>query len=382
MEVLISVATILFFGTIFGKLIKLFKLPEVTGYLLSGLLIGPYVLNLVSLDDIYILEPLTIIALTFISFLVGAELKWKYVKKLGSKPFVIGLITSLCALFLVTIGCILLGYDYKVSLLLGAIATSAAPSSVLMIVKEYQARGELTKTMLSVIAISDILSVVLFGISLALVKENTSIVLSLLEPLKEIIFSLLVGGILGYTIGYLSRYLQKHGDIITLIIIAIFVNILFCDLIGISQLLSAMIMGITFINSFNSHITDKVLDVIDDISAPLLIIFFVLSTASLDFNTLPSIWLIGLVYIILRIVGKIIGNFIGSKITKESKNITKYLGLTLLSQTGIAIGLATLAANIIDNGELLIAVVLASSFIYDIICPLLVKYVLKKVQEI
>ena len=382
MEVLISVATILFFGTIFGKLIKLFKLPEVTGYLLSGLLIGPYILNLVSLDDIYILEPLTIIALTFISFLVGAELKWKYVKKLGSKPFVIGLITSLCALFLVTIGCILLGYDYKVSLLLGAIATSAAPSSVLMIVKEYQARGELTKTMLSVIAISDILSVVLFGICLALVKENTSIVLSLLEPLKEIIFSLLVGGILGYTIGYLSRYLQKHGDIITLIIIAIFVNILFCDLIGISQLLSAMIMGITFINSFNSHITDKVLDVIDDISTPLLIIFFVLSTASLDFNTLPSIWLIGLVYIILRIVGKIIGNFIGSKITKESKNITKYLGLTLLSQTGIAIGLATLAANIIDNGELLIAVVLASSFIYDIICPLLVKYVLKKVQEI
>ena len=382
MEVLISVATILFFGTIFGKLIKLFKLPEVTGYLLSGLLIGPYILNLVSLDDIYILEPLTIIALTFISFLVGAELKWKYVKKLGSKPFVIGLITSLCALFLVTIGCILLGYDYKVSLLLGAIATSAAPSSVLMIVKEYQARGELTKTMLSVIAISDILSVVLFGICLALVKENTSIVLSLLEPLKEIIFSLLVGGILGYTIGYLSRYLQKHGDIITLIIIAIFVNILFCDLIGISQLLSAMIMGIIFINSFNSHITDKVLDVIDDISTPLLIIFFVLSTASLDFNTLPSIWLIGLVYIILRIVGKIIGNFIGSKITKESKNITKYLGLTLLSQTGIAIGLATLAANIIDNGELLIAVVLASSFIYDIICPLLVKYVLKKAQEI
>ena len=382
MEVLISVATILFFGTIFGKLIKLFKLPEVTGYLLSGLLIGPYILNLVSLDDIYILEPLTIIALTFISFLVGAELKWKYVKKLGSKPFVIGLITSLCALFLVTIGCILLGYDYKVSLLLGAIATSAAPSSVLMIVKEYQARGELTKTMLSVIAISDILSVVLFGICLALVKENTSIVLSLLEPLKEIIFSLLVGGILGYTIGYLSRYLQKHGDIITLIIIAIFVNILFCDLIGISQLLSAMIMGIIFINSFNSHITDKVLDVIDDISTPLLIIFFVLSTASLDFNTLPSIWLIGLVYIILRIVGKIIGNFIGSKITKESKNITKYLGLTLLSQTGIAIGLATLAANIIDNGKLLVAVVLASSFIYDIICPLLVKYVLKKAQEI
>ena len=382
MEVLISVATILFFGTIFGKLIKLFKLPEVTGYLLSGLLIGPYILNLVSLDDIYILEPLTIIALTFISFLVGAELKWKYVKKLGSKPFVIGLITSLCALFLVTIGCILLGYDYKVSLLLGAIATSAAPSSVLMIVKEYQARGELTKTMLSVIAISDILSVVLFGICLALVKENTSIVLSLLEPLKEIIFSLLVGGILGYTIGYLSRYLQKHGDIITLIIIAIFVNILFCDLIGISQLLSAMIMGIIFINSFNSHITDKVLDVIDDISTPLLIIFFVLSTASLDFNTLPSIWLIGLVYIILRIVGKIIGNFIGSKITKESKNITKYLGLTLLSQTGIAIGLATLAANIIDNGKLLVAVVLASSFIYDIICPLLVKYVLKKSKEI
>lgn len=382
MEVLVSIAAILFFGIICGKLIKLFKLPEVTGYLLTGLLIGPYVLNLVSLDDIYILEPFTTIALTFISFLVGAELKWKYVKRLGSKPFVIGITTSICALILVTVGCILIGYDFKISLLLGAIATSAAPASVLMIVKEYKANGDFTKTMLSVIAISDIVSVILFGISLALVKDNSSILLSLIEPLKEIILSLLIGGVLGYTIGYLSRFLNKHGDIITLIIVAIFADILVCHLIGISQLLSAMIMGITFINSFNNHITDKVLDVIDDISTPILMIFFVLSGASFDFITLPSIWLIGLIYIILRIGGKVIGNFIGSKIMKETKNITKYLGFTLLSQTGIAIGLATLAATIIKNGELLIAIVVASSFIFDVICPLLTKYVLKKSKEI
>ena len=178
MEVLVSIAAILFFGIICGKLIKLFKLPEVTGYLLTGLLIGPYVLNLVSLDDIYILEPFTTIALTFISFLVGAELKWKYVKRLGSKPFVIGITTSICALILVTVGCVLIGCDFKISLLLGAIATSAAPASVLMIVKEYKTHGELTKTMLSVIAISDILSVILFGVSLALVKDNSSILLS------------------------------------------------------------------------------------------------------------------------------------------------------------------------------------------------------------
>ena len=382
MDILVSIAAILFFGIILGKLIKLFKLPEVTGYLLTGLLIGPYVLNLVSLDDIYILEPFTTIALTFISFLVGAELKWKYVKKLGIKPFVIGLTTSLCALILVTVGCILVGYDFKISLLLGAIATSAAPASVLMIVKEYKAHGELTKTMLSVIAISDILSVILFGICLALVKENSSILLVLAEPLKEIIISLLIGGILGYTVGYLSRFLRKHGDIITLIIVAVFVDILACDLIGISQLLSAMIMGIIFINSFNNRITDKVLDIIDDISTPLLLIFFVLSGASLDFNALPTIGILGLTYVILRIIGKVIGNFIGSKITKETKNITKYLGFTLLSQTGIAIGLATLASTVIENGELLVAVVVASSFIFDVLCPLLTKYVLKKSKEI
>ena len=141
-------------------------------------------------------------------------------------------------------------------------------------------------------------------------------------------------------------------------------------------------MGVTFINSFNNRITDKVLDIIDDISTPLLMIFFVLSGANLDFKTLPTVWLISITYIILRIIGKIIGNFIGSKITKETKNITKYLGLTLLSQTGIAIGLATLASNVIENGELLVTVVVASSFIYDIICPLLVKYVLKKSKEI
>ena len=288
----------------------------------------------------------------------------------------------MCALILVTVGCILAGYDFKISLLLGAIATSAAPASVLMIVKEYKAHGELTKTMLSVIAISDILSVILFGICLALVKENSSILLVLTEPLKEIIISLLIGGILGYTVGYLSRFLRKHGDIITLIIVAVFVDILACDLIGISQLLSAMIMGIIFINSFNNRITDKVLDIIDDISTPLLLIFFVLSGASLDFNALPTIGILGLTYVILRIIGKVIGNFIGSKITKETKNITKYLGFTLLSQTGIAIGLATLASTVIENGELLVAVVVASSFIFDVLCPLLTKYVLKKSKEI
>ena len=275
-----------------------------------------------------------------------------------------------------------IGYSFNFSLLLGAIATSAAPASVLMIVKEYKAKGELTKTMLSVIAISDILSVILFGITLALVKDSSSILFVILEPLKEIIISLIIGGVLGYTIGYLSRFLKNHGDIITLIIVAIFADILVCDLIGISQLLSAMIMGIIFINSFNNHITDKVLDVINDVSSPILMIFFVLSGANLDFKALPTIGLLGITYVVLRIIGKILGNFIGSKITKETKKITKYLGFTLLSQTGIAIGLATLAATTIENGQLLITVVLASSFIYDIICPLLVKHVLKKSKEI
>ena len=111
-------------------------------------------------------------------------------------------------------------------------------------------------------------------------------------------------------------------------------------------------------------------------------IFFVLSGASLDFNALPTIGILGLTYVILRIIGKVIGNFIGSKITKETKNITKYLGFTLLSQTGIAIGLATLASTVIENGELLVAVVVASSFIFDVLCPLLTKYVLKKSKEI
>ena len=381
MNIIVNVAVILFFGLFFGKLIKILKLPEVTGYLIAGLIIGPYILNMLSLDDIYILEPFNIIALTFISFIIGSELKWKYIKKLGIKPFVIGFATSICSLVLVTSGSLLLGYSFDFSLLLGAIASSSAPSSVLMIVKEYKAKGQFTNTMLSVIAISDILSVILFGICLVVVKDNNSLI-SLIEPLKEIMFSLIIGSLIGYIIGILAKHLKTHSEIIILLIIAIFVAIIICDIINISQLLSAMIMGITFINLFNHRVTDHVLETINDISGPLLLIFFVISGANLDFNILPSIGIIGIVYIFLRILGKFIGNLIGSKITKESQKITKYLGITLLSQTGVAVGLAAIAMPLLKDGQLLVTIVVASSFIFDIICPLLVKYILKKIKEI
>lgn len=385
MEVLVSVAIILFFGLIFGKLIKYIKLPEVTGYLLAGIVIGPCVLKFISFEQINYLETFSTIALAFISFLIGVEFKWKYVKKLGKKPFIIGIIASLFTMVLVGYGTLLLGFSPSFALILGAIASSTAPAAILMIVKEYKAKGEVTNTMLSVVAIDDIISIVLFGFALAVAEytNNSDSLISLLNPFKEIILSIAIGSIIGLLLGFISKLFKNSTDIISFIIVFLFAMIIICDFVAISPLLTAMVMGIVFINAFDHKTTEKVLDMIDYISPPILIIFFVLSGASLDFKMLPSIGIIGIAFIILRSIGKILGTLLGAKIVNSTPKVTRYLGLTLLSQTGLAIGLATMGANVLKSeATILMTIIIASSFIFDIFSPILVKISLKKVKEI
>lgn len=386
MNLLISLFIIIFFGLLFGKIVKIVKFPEVTGYLLAGIFIGPYVFKFISFEQINNLNTFSIIALTFISFMIGAEFKWSYVKKVGKNPFIIGAIASILTMALVTICTFILGYSISFSLLLGAIASSTAPAAILMIVKEYNAKGEVTNAMLSVIAIDDIISMVLFGFSFAIANylnvENSTL-LGLLNPFKEIFLSIIIGGIIGFILGYLSKLFKNDSDIVCLIIAFTFLLMIICDYFDISSMLTAMIMGIIFVNLFKVKLTDHILDLVDYITPPILIIFFVASGASLDFSLLSDIGLLGLGYILMRSVGKIYGAMLGSKIVKSSKNVTKYLGPTLLSQTGLPIGLATVAVTALTTeADSLITVVIATSFIFDVFGPILAKISLKKAKEI
>ena len=320
------------------------------------------------------------------SFMIGSEFKFKHLKKLGIKPLVIGLMSSFLTLLIVTFTSFACGMNYSFSLMLGAIASSTAPASIMMIMKQYKAMGELTNTILSVVAIDDVISIFLFGFAIVVAgTANGSLTssLGLLEPFKEIVYCVILGSLLGFLIGLLTKIFKSDSNIIIAILSFILLSVMLSYNIGISSLLVCMVMGAVFVNVFNNKITNRVLDLIDYINPPFLIIFFVLAGASIDFSVLSSVFIISIIYILSRSIGKIFGAMLGCKLVCSSKKVYKYIGPTLLSQTGLAIGLVALAQPILgDETVKLKAIVITSSFLFDLIGPLIVKYCLNKASEL
>ncbi|MEG0908830.1 MAG: cation:proton antiporter [Bacilli bacterium] len=385
MIILFTICAIFIFGVITGTLVKKIGFPEVTGYLIAGILIGPSVFQILNNNMIDKMDIFSNIALSFISFMIGAEFKWRYVKKLGIKPFIIASICSLLTLFLVTVSLLLFGCSYGFSLVMGAIASSTAPAAIMMIVKEYKAKGELTKVMLSVIAIDDVISLFIFGFALSIAKFLNvpgASLMGIMEPFKEMALSLVIGGVIGLLLGISTKLFKTHLNALCMVIAHVFAIILISNSLDISPLLMCMITGIVFVNIFKHDTTELVLKTMDSLSAPILIIFFVISGASLDFSKMKSALLITIIFILSRTVGKVLGAIMGGKLSKSSPVITNLLGPTLLSQTGLAIGLAIVASKIFPSNKDLMTIVIASSFFFDMIGPILTKEMLKKAGDI
>ncbi len=384
--VLYSLAVIIFSGLLFGKIIKIFKLPQVTGYLIAGVIIGPFCLKLITFDNINSLELFSTVALSFISFLIGTELKMKYLKKLGSKPLIIALFCSITTFVITILGLSLLKCDLKLAIILGAIASSTAPASIMMVVKQYHAKGEVTSNLMGIIAIDDAISIIIFGFSMVFVESLSGNSLSLinwLEPFKEILLSIVLGSGLGLILGFFEKYFKSNSNNIALVFAFVITMIVVTNYYNISSLLACMILGFVFVNSFNNKLTNHIIDLTDNLTPILFLIFFVVSGASLDFSILKDVGILGIGYIVFRTLGKIIGANIGTRVVNSSKNVKKYLGFNLLSQTGLAIGLAVIAVPILkDLGDDLITIIIASSFIFDIFGPIIVKVVLRKAKEI
>jgi len=393
LNTLLDLGIMIFCGMFFGRLAKHVKLPNVTGYLVAGLLIGPYFFHAFGLNFSILttdfLNNITVIseaALGFIAFSIGNEFKVSYFKRVGVTPIVIAILESLFAVIFVVAGLILTGNSVPFSLVLGSIAAATAPAATIMVVKQYRAKGPVTETLLSVVALDDATALMFFSISVAIAQTmvnpaKASVVGAILSPIVQIVSALAIGAVMGLIYMIPLRYFKKDGNRISLTVGFVFAGIGLANMLGLSSLMLCMAMGAIVANLCSD--VDKIMDLCDHITPPIFMLFFVASGAGLEIDVLKKVGLIGVVFVVLRVVGKIFGAALGGFVCKADKAISKYLGPCLLPQAGVAIGLTLVAGRVVpDFAPQIRAVVLCGTLIYELIGPGVTKMSLKKAGEI
>ncbi|WP_312652167.1 cation:proton antiporter [Proteiniclasticum sp.] len=386
LDLFIYLGLALILALLSSKMIKKFHLPNVTAYLIMGLISGPYMLKLLPHESIVAFEPISEIALGFIAFSIGSEFKLSYLKKVGKAPMVIALFEALTAVVLVDLALILTGHDLSFSLMLGAIAAATAPAATLMVVRQYKADGPVTKTLMPVVAIDDAIALILFGISLAVVKTldataEISLFMTLLKPVLEITSALLLGAIMGFILTLMTRWFTGRGNRLSVTIAMVALTLGLSKYFGLSELLSCMAMSAFFVNA--SSISEDVFAQIDLFTPPIFMMFFFTSGADLNIRLLPSVGIVGVIYIVTRVIGKISGATLGAVLCRCEEPVKKYLGFTLIPQAGVAIGLATVALSVLpEYGQTIKVVILAGTVIYELVGPVTTKIALTKAGEI
>lgn len=375
----------IFVGMALGRLVKKIKLPNVTGYLLAGLLLGPSILGLLSEEFLSGITVISDAALGFIAFSIGNEFKISYFKRVGATPIIIACLESFFAVAFVTVALLLAGCSATFSLVLGSIAAATAPAATIMVIKQYKAKGPVTETLLSVVAIDDATALIMYSISIAaataLSGGNATLKELVLKPVIEIGGALVVGAILGFLFLLPMKAFKKDGNRLSLIIAFIFVGLGLSQLCGFSSLLLCMAMGAVVAN-FSPDV-NQIMKLSDRITPPIFMLFFVASGADLKLSVLPAVGLVGVIYIVVRVIGKMFGASLGAIVSKADKNIRKYLGPALVPQAGVAIGLSLAASSVVpEHASEIRTVVLCGTLIYELVGPVIAKTCLKKAGEI
>ena len=384
-QYLLTLGLMLFTGLAFGRLAKLVKLPNVTGYLVAGLVFGPCFLNLFHAELLPSLDIISDVALGFIAFAVGSEFKLSYLKKVGSGPVIIAVFEAVMAVVVVFLSLIALGYPADFSLVLSSIAAATAPAATIMVVRQYNARGPLTDTLLTVVALDDAVALMAFGIASAAAQaiggQSTSILVTVMTPIIEIVGALGIGFALGLLFLFPMKYFKKDGNRLIIVCGFIFFAVGLANLLNLSSLLLIMAMGATLINV--AKVQNTIPRIADFVTPPIFLLFFVISGAELDASVLPTIGLVGVTYVVMRVAGKWLGAMLGAFIAKSPSVVKKYLGPTLLPQAGVAIGLSLIATESFPAyGAKIRAVILCGTFIYELIGPAVSKFALKAAGEI
>jgi len=385
-NILFFLALILFSGLIFGRVVKLIRLPNVTGYLIAGLIIGPFGLNLISANMVTGLELVSEMALAFIAFTIGSEFKLSYLKRVGMTPIVIAVLEGFMASLLVTLALVLAGVDIEIALLLGAIASATAPAATIMVIKQYNAKGPVTETLMSVVALDDAVALILFGFASAVVNvmqnpSEVSLAMTIIQPLLEIVGSFAVGFLLGLLFLIPLRYFKKDSNRLIITAGFVFLGAALADMLGLSSLLLCMCTGAMLTNV--SKDAYSIFKLSESVTPPIFLMFFVVSGMALNITILPALGFIGIIYITIRVAGKILGAFLGSRLMKAPRAVEKYLGFSLIPQAGVAIGLALVTTRILPQyGDVVQTVILGATFIYELTGPAATKISLQKAGEI
>lgn len=373
-------------GLIFNRLTKLVNLPNVTGYLIAGLLIGPHILNILPETAVNDFSVITEIALGFIAFSIGGSFKISELKKIGKSAIIITFFQALMAAITVIVCVMIFGFAIPLALTLGAIATATAPAATLLVIKQYKAKGPVTNILLPVVAMDDAIGLVLFSILLSVsqgLSGSSAITVKsmLLDPLIEIVLSLLIGAVLGFVLTFAIHFFASRANRTIVIVTIVLLGSSLASLLNLSSLLLCMMISAIFVNL--SKVEEPAMECCDRWTPPLFLLFFVISGAELDISVLPSIGILGVIYLIARSLGKYFGAFFGSAIVKAQPNVRKYLGFTLLPQAGVAIGMSLIVVSKLpEYGAEIRAVVLSATLIYELIGPLLTKIALTRAGEI
>ncbi|MDA3955825.1 cation:proton antiporter [Oceanispirochaeta sp.] len=399
LQPLLIVGLMVAIGFYAGKSMKYIKLPSIIGFMIIGVALGPSLFNLLDVDFQRNLSFISDVALSFVAVSIGLELSFSSLKKQGKGIILVIFTESFLAFFFVSILLYFLTKDIALSIVFGAIAPASAPAGTVAIIQEYKAKGPLTKALYSVVGFDDGLGIVIFGFAAAIAKsilgreaglETGNWMTLLATPLQEILFSVLVGLALSFLYTILARKLKSGRDMFILMFATILISSGISHMLHLSLILTNMIIGIYIVNTQPFNLVEKIHNELSEFMPLLFVMFFVLAGANLHVSAIPSLGLIGLVYIIGRTSGLMTGATLGASLGKLSPNIKKYLGMGILSQAGVAIGLALIVKNEFAAygehgayiGGVVITTVTATSLFFEIIGPILTKIGLEKAGEI
>lgn len=417
MQSLLVLSIAIFAGLMLSRLAKVLKLPAVTAYLVAGILIGPYVLGrfgveglgFVSGENVRAFSIISDVALGFIAFSIGNEFRVSQLRKIGKQATIIGILQAVVTTILVDAALIGLHFlmpdvlSLSAAITLGAIASATAPAATLMVVKQYKAKGPLTEILLPVVALDDAVGLILFAISFGVAKAivpggDVNVLSIVVEPILEVVLSLLLGALMGLLFNFFERFFHSRSKrlsmsvafvLLTVALSMMKFNIKISDTqsihIGFSSLLTCMMLGTIFCNI--CEFSEELMDRVDRWTAPIFVLFFVISGAELELSVFMNyaVVIVGVVYIIARSIGKYSGAFISASMTKCDKTIVRYLGITLLPQAGVALGMALKVGSepgFKSDADIVRNITLFAVLVYELVGPALTKMSLMKAGEI
>lgn len=387
LDTLFKLGIVIVVGLLGGKLARKFKLPNVTGYLLAGLLLGPSFFKLISNQDTQAFSIISEFALACIAFSIGNEFVIKELRKLGKSIVIITfaeVIGAIGIVFFVTY--VIFKQPFAFSIVIASMSAATAPAATLMVMRQYRARGPLTQTILPVVALDDVYGIIAFGIAISLAKittggANYSILQMFTQPLVEVVGSLVLGAIMGFLLVLTAGKASDKEELLSLVLAVIAATTGMANWLNLSSLLACIMVGTMLVNLKPNP--SRVFLALNDFTPPVYLLFFTLAGASLDLSILFAVGLLGIAYIFARAAGKMLGAWVGAKSVNAPDTVRKYLGLALLPQGGISIGLSVLVRQQLPEYAVAITtIIMFSVLVYETTGPIFAKIAIDQAGEI